>query len=78
MTCNHKRTYWTTVEDVNDWTGETTKRSKLMIVSTYKDLGLHSYMCTQCKEVGYYSSRAEKYAKGDRSLDVVNGLGLKG
>lgn len=28
------------------------------------DIDLHRFMCTRCKKIGYYSSRAENFFKG--------------
>jgi hypothetical protein len=65
MTCKHKIYTEPTWRDsyICDWTGEFQSGYyeddggwKL----TYVDTGLHTYKCTQCHEVFYYSQRAKE------------------
>ena len=68
--CTHKRIHVS--YELNDWTGEIEKVETR--ISAFEDTGLHTYKCTQCGEVGYYSQAAKNYfEKGITSN--IKGLG---
>jgi hypothetical protein len=63
VNCNHKtesEPVW--IKEVCDWDGETDTShwSESRTESTFRDTGLHTYECTRCKEVFYYSQRAKE------------------
>lgn len=75
MACDHMQhrdPIW--IKETCDWTGEDISRWEYQEpVQTFVDRGTHSYMCTQCKEVFYYSGRAAKVAEagGDPDKDGI-------
>lgn len=43
------------------YTGEMVYKDVWVTTSTFVDTGLHTYCCTQCGHVGYYSERARAF-----------------
>lgn len=71
MACTHSIT---TVENHGwecDWTGEWTDDWKQVTNSTMEDIDLHRMRCTQCGEIGYYSSAARAFhERGEERPDL--------
>lgn len=61
--CSHKETISTWVKD-EDWDGNDTSHWETKTVSTFRDLDLHRYKCTQCNKVFYYSTKAREHFTG--------------
>ena len=62
MSCTHERQVdpvWVT--ETCSWTGEEVSHWEYQEpVSTFVDVSTHSYKCTQCGEVFYYSQRGKQ------------------
>lgn len=75
MSCNHERRTQRWVEN-DDWheNNSATGHWEWETVSTYVDIDLHRYKCTQCNEVMYYSGRARQYYEEGKKFEWINGL----
>lgn len=56
--CTHSRETSNFVTQINDWSGDDESHWEYGSESTYVDTGLHTYKCTMCGEVFYYSEKA--------------------
>lgn len=61
MTCTHTRDTSRWVETEDWYHGGTTGGWEYTTESTYIDIDLHRYKCTQCNLVMYYSGAAREY-----------------
>lgn len=64
MNCNCGQYKWVRYEDYDEWTGEKTVDEKWELVRPQtEDISLHSYKCTGCGKISYYSARGEEAEK---------------
>jgi hypothetical protein len=72
--CDHenRKTVWH--EERNDWTGEIEGEWRTETTSLIKDIDLHRYQCTRCKQIGYYSGAAMAYYEQGKRTPGVQGL----
>jgi hypothetical protein len=68
MNCKHERKVTTKYPVYNQFTGDEETYDHIDTYSTFEDIDLHIYKCTQCGEIGYYSGAArDYYEKGIKS-----------
>ena len=73
MACDHKKGRWETYT-VQDWDeGEVTKE-EWVVRSTMEDIDTHRMKCSQCGEIGYYSSAARSFYENGKRTPGVAGL----
>lgn len=61
MQCTHQKTTPVWVEEYDPWDEVIGGHWENITSFTYEDITPHRYMCTQCKEVMYYSKAARDY-----------------
>jgi 5-methylcytosine-specific restriction endonuclease McrA len=59
--CKHQTLVEIKTTTYNNYIGEYETDYEWVWKSTEEDIDLHRYKCTQCGEIGYYSSAAENY-----------------
>lgn len=72
--CTHSKRI---VEDnsYEPWYGGWIEDIRTVEVTTYEDIDLHRFRCTQCGHIRYYSARAQDHYEGvkrDPSIDESN------
>lgn len=72
--CKHELQVSVDYKIYNQETGEDDIITEYETRSTFEDIDLHRYKCTQCGEIGYYSGAAKNYYENGIKSEI---LGLK-
>ena len=68
MSCEHTTSHYVD-KGFYDWDGDWVEDMQWIERTTFVDIDLHRYKCTQCGYVGYYSNLARKfYENGEGDL----------
>lgn len=70
MACNRRIPFVS--RDYNDHTGEYEERYTSVSECNFKDISLHSYMCTTCGERFWYSERGKIAEQSGRDVHDVS------
>ena len=68
--CDHQYAFYQDTS-YEDWYGNYHQQGEWQFESTYEDLDLHRYHCTQCKKIFYYSQAAANYHEHGIKSDIM-------